>query len=208
MLPYHKKICGYWFRCMQDRVLSPAFGTGVCKAFTAGAGTKQRHKTLPQWPGGAVKCLFPGKSRESVRNAGNVLPSGAAALHLTDGSEQPSVGAQRFTAGTLSKTTWSSGRFQSFSPDAPRAEMISDTVQGHQQEPVLTLIALRSFSARFVNLGNVGGAQKRADLCLASLQWSKNKYSVLKNWSLKLAQSRTFTEKLKHLILDVTQKVL
>lgn len=70
MLPYHKRICCYWFRCVQDTVLSPAFGTRVCKVITAGAGTKQRHKTLPQWPGGAVKCLFPGKSQGSDMDVG------------------------------------------------------------------------------------------------------------------------------------------
>lgn len=74
MLPNHKKICGYWFRCIQDTVLSPAFGTRVCKVITAGAGTKQKHKTLPQWPGGAVKCLFPGKSRGSATDVGKCSP--------------------------------------------------------------------------------------------------------------------------------------
>lgn len=125
---------------LQDMVLATALGTRVCKVVTAGTVTKQRCKTLPRWPGGAVKCLLHGKSQSSpamdVRKCSSLRGycSADACSEIKAKHGVHIFTALRFTAGILSSVTRSSAFKQRMTEPFPahvtsRDEMASDAVQ-------------------------------------------------------------------------------
>lgn len=148
MLPYRKKhVVTSLDACRTQFYLQP-LAPGCAKSsqleLAQSWGTRRHTGVTPVTRRGC-KVAVPWQKSGFSHGCWRVIFLQGLLLCISDGREQPSVGGQRFTAGTLSIATWGSGRCQSFSAAACRAERISDSVQGHQQDPVLVLTALRSF---------------------------------------------------------------
>lgn len=135
---------------MRDTVLSPAFGTEVQSLYSWSWHKAGKQNTLPVTRKGckvAVSWQKPGKCWKCWKVF--FLQELLLCIWVMDRAAK---------CGGTEIYCWGHWAEQSGAQEGDRAFLqllISDSAQGHLREPVVTLTALRSSSARFVNLGLV-----------------------------------------------------